>query len=89
MFLIAFVIFWTIWSISFCSTFNNSSSVLPEIEEIKRQIDEITEKMKADAEKYKGEKLELHTEEEAQHVIDSLDETYKVANVECKEKNNL
>lgn len=43
--------------------------------------------MKADAEKYKGEKLELHNEAEAQHVIDSLDETYKIANVECKEKN--
>ena len=43
--------------------------------------------MKADAEKYKGEKLELHNEEEAQHVLDSLDDIYKISNVECKEKN--
>ena len=43
--------------------------------------------MKADAEKYKGEKLELHNEDEAQHVLDSLDDIYKISNVECKEKN--
>ena len=43
--------------------------------------------MKADAEKYKGEKLELHNEEEAQFVLDSLDEIFKIINVECKEKN--
>ncbi len=41
----------------------------------------------AEAQKYKGEKLELHNEEEAQHVIDSLDETYLITNIESKEKN--
>ncbi len=43
--------------------------------------------MKADAEKYKNEKLELHNEEEAQYVLDHLDKTYTISNVECKEKN--
>ena len=43
--------------------------------------------MNANAEKYNGEKLELHNEEEAQFVIDSLDEIFKINNIECKEKN--
>ena len=41
---------------------------------------------KADAQKYKNEKLELHTEEEAQHVLDSLDEYFLITNIEAKEK---
>ncbi len=45
------------------------------------------DKFDADAEKYKGEKLELHSEEEAQYVLDSLSETYQISNIECKEKN--
>ena len=42
---------------------------------------------KAEAQKYKNEKLELHSEEEAQHVIDSLGELYTITNIESKEKN--
>ena len=43
--------------------------------------------MKADAEKYKGEKLELHNEEETKHVLNSLSDQYSISNIECKEKN--
>ena len=42
---------------------------------------------KADATKYKNEKLELHTEEEAQHVLDSLDEYFLITDIDAKEKN--
>ena len=41
---------------------------------------------KAEAQKYKNEKLELHTEEEAQHVLDSLGEYFLITNIEAKEK---
>ena len=43
--------------------------------------------MKADAEKYKGKKLELHTEDDVKHVLDALGEQYQVSDIECKEKN--
>ena len=43
--------------------------------------------MKADAFQYKGEKLELHNEEEVKHVLDSLGEQYHISNIDCKEKN--
>lgn len=43
--------------------------------------------MRADLEKYKDKKIELKTEEEAQHVIDSLDEKFQITDIECKEKN--
>ena len=43
--------------------------------------------MKADAEKYKGEKLELHNEEEVKNVLNSLGEQYQISNIDCKEKN--
>ncbi len=49
-------------------------------------ITAIFEKMEANADKYKGKKLELKTEEEAQHVIDSLDELFEIVDIECKEK---
>ena len=40
----------------------------------------------ADLEKYKGKKIELHTEEETDAVISSLDEKYEIKDIECKEK---
>ena len=40
----------------------------------------------ANAEKYKGKKLEIHNEEEVDHVISSLDEKYEIKDIECKEK---
>lgn len=43
--------------------------------------------MSADLEKYKDKKIELKTEEEAQYVIDSLDEKFQITDIECKEKN--
>lgn len=43
--------------------------------------------MKADLEKYKDKKIELHTEEETDKVINSLGPDYHITNVECKEKN--
>ena len=43
--------------------------------------------MKADAEKYKGDKLELHNEEEVKHVLASLGDEYRISNIDCKEKN--
>ena len=49
-------------------------------------ITALFDKMEALAEKYKGKKLEIKTEEEAQHIIDSLDELFEITNIDCKEK---
>ncbi len=43
--------------------------------------------MDADLEKYKGKKVELKNESEADHVIESLGPDYHISNIECKEKN--
>ena len=43
--------------------------------------------MEAELEKYKGEKLELNNEEEANDVMAKLSDQFKIANVEQKEKN--
>lgn len=43
-------------------------------------------KMDANLEKYKGKKIELKNEGEADHVINSLGPDYQVSNIECKEK---
>lgn len=43
--------------------------------------------MKADLEKYKNKKIELHTEEETDKVISELGEDYHITDIECKEKN--
>ena len=45
------------------------------------------EEMDAVAEKYKGKKLEIKTDEEAQFILDALDETFVVSEVLSKEKN--
>ena len=50
---------------------------------ITAQFDE----MHAEAEKYKGKKLEIKTEEEAQKVLDSLDKIFTISSVLSKEKN--
>ena len=49
-------------------------------------ITALFDKMEALAEKYKGKKLEIKTEEETQHIIDSLDELFEITNIDCKEK---
>ena len=45
------------------------------------------DEMDAVAEKYKNKKLEIKTEQEAQKIIDSLDDEYEITNIETKEKN--
>ena len=45
------------------------------------------DKFDADIEKYKNEKLEIHNEEEANKIIDSLSNTFTISNIESKEKN--
>ncbi len=49
-------------------------------------ITALFDQMEATAEKYKGHKLELKNEEEANHVIDSLDELFTITDIESKEK---
>ncbi len=44
------------------------------------------EQMEANAEKYKGKKLEIKSEAEADHIINSLDELFEITNIESKEK---
>ena len=43
--------------------------------------------MKADLEKYKNKKIELKTEEEASHVVNSLDKYFNIMDIDIKEKN--
>ncbi|HAB67526.1 MAG TPA: type I DNA topoisomerase [Firmicutes bacterium] len=43
--------------------------------------------MKAELEKYKNKKIELHNEEETDKVINSLGKEYHITDIECKEKN--
>ena len=40
----------------------------------------------ADLEKFKGEKLEIHNENEAQSILDSLDKDFLITNIDSKEK---
>ena len=40
----------------------------------------------ADLEKFKGEKLEIHNEIEAQSILDSLDKDFLITNIDSKEK---
>ena len=49
-------------------------------------ITALFDKMEANAEKYKGKKLEIKTEAEADHIINSLDELFEITNIESKEK---
>ncbi|MGN1337707.1 MAG: type I DNA topoisomerase [Candidatus Coprovivens sp.] len=41
----------------------------------------------ADCEKYKGNKLEIHNNDEAQAILDSLSEEFIITDIDCKEKN--
>ena len=43
--------------------------------------------MEADLEKYKGQKLDLHNEDEVNEVMDKLSDQFKISNIEQKEKN--
>ncbi len=49
-------------------------------------ITALFDKMEAVAEKYKGHKLEIKNEAEADHIINSLDELFEITNIESKEK---
>ena len=44
------------------------------------------EKFDALLEKYKGKKIEIHNEEEADKVLAALDEKYEITDIDCKEK---
>ena len=50
-------------------------------------ITAVFDEMEANLEKYKDKKIELKNEEEAQKVIDSLDELFVIQDIDIKEKN--